>query len=512
MSKLIAYDLGTGGVKSSLFDEDGRSLAESFVSYDTFYPQKGWYEQDPMDWWRGVCVSTTRLMEDSQCNPKEVVAVSLSGHNYVTVPFDGNNRMLTKRVPIWCDMRSSDMVETFFKDMSYEDWYKTTGNGDPPECYPILKLSWLRRFHPDLFVRIHKVLGSKDFVNYMLTGVLCTDPSYASGFGVFNLSRWDYDDELFDFAGFEKSMFPEIIPSDVVIGRLTREAAAQTGLLEGTPVACGAGDNTCMALGARGIGEGRAYTSLGSSGWIAVTAKEPIIDLETKPFVFAHAIKGYYTSAVSIFSAGNTFRWVRDNLCKDLSKGEYAYDEMNGLAAKVPIGSNGILFNPTFAGGSAQESTSDFTGSIIGLTLGNTRNDIIRASMEAVAMALRCTLDILRKHANLDTTMLLCGGGSKSKLWRQIFSDVYNLKILKTNVDQDAASLGAAAIAANAVGVWDGYEIIDKIHIIEDITAPISENNAEYEQLLEIYKKWTTTLTLICDEMAMMRVRHWKNE
>lgn len=267
-----------------------------------------------------------------------------------------------------------------------------------------------------------------------------------------------------------------------------------TGLAEGTPVACGAVDNTCMALGARGLAEGVAYTSLGSSSWIAVTSSKPVVDPVTRPFVFAHAKKGYYTSAVSIFSAGNSFRWIRDNLCRDFTDDTDTYDAMNRMAERVPAGSNGVLFNPSLAGGSAQEPSSGLRGGFMGLALHNTREDLVRASMEGIAMALRCTLDILLTKTSINGEMLICGGGSKSAVWRQIFADVYNLPVLKTNIDQNAASLGAAALAANGCGLWEGYDRITEIHQTEDILVPDKEANALYERLLVVYRKWTENL------------------
>jgi xylulokinase len=291
------------------------------------------------------------------------------------------------------------------------------------------------------------------------------------------------------------------MPSDSIIGYVTKDAAKESGLMEGTPVACGAVDNTCMALGATGLTEGSIYTSLGSSSWIAITSRKPIIDIETRPFIFAHVKKGYYTSGVSIFSAGNSFRWVRDNLCRDFTGDTDTYDAMNQMAKSVPIGSNGILFNPSLAGGSAQEPSSNLNGSFFGLTLRTTREDMVRASMEGIAMALRKTLDILLSQVEVHGNMLICGGGSKSKVWRKIFADIYNLPILKTNIDQNAASLGAAAIAANACGIWNGYDRIEKIHQIESLIHPEREANRFYEKLLPIYSRWTECLAELGDLM-----------
>lgn len=504
MKYLIAYDLGTGGIKASIFSEDGRSLADAFQQYDTFFPKEKYMEQRPKDWWEGVCDTTRALLAQTGIHSMDVKAVALSGHSLVAVPFDGAGEQLLETVPIWCDMRAGDQIEPFLKDLSYEDWYQTTGNGDPAETYTVLKLMWLKQHQPDLFSRIQTILGSKDYINYRLTGRMCTDPSYASGFGVFNLRAWDYEDRFFTAAGIPKEIFPEIIPSDGVVGTVTAAAAKATGLAPGTIVGCGAVDNTCMALGSTGLTEGSVYTSLGSSSWIAVTSQEPVLDLATRPFVFAHAKKGYYTSAVSIFSAGNSFRWARDHLCRDVKADVEAYDLMNAMAAAVPVGSNGVLFNPTLAGGSAQEPSPNLMGGFMGLTLRNTREDLVRAVMEGIALSLRSALDILSQQVRISGNMLICGGGSKSSLWRKIFTDIYHMPVLKTNIDQNAASLGAAALAANACGLWDGYDRITACHQAEELSVPDETNAAVYEKLLVLYKKWTVVLARLSDELSAL--------
>lgn len=192
--KLIAYDLGTGGIKASLFSADGASHAKLFRQYKTFFPRDKFVEQRPLDWWNAVCYATNKLLQDSRTSPEEIACVALSGHSLVAVPIDPLGELLSEQVPIWCDMRANREAEEFFTHVSYEDWYTATGNGDPPETYTILKLMWMKRHQPQLYQNIDTILGSKDFINYKLTGVKCTDPSYASGFGVFNLRKWRYED------------------------------------------------------------------------------------------------------------------------------------------------------------------------------------------------------------------------------------------------------------------------------------------------------------------------------
>jgi xylulokinase len=495
VNNLIAYDLGTGGLKASIINDEGRFLGESFFAYETGYPHENWCEQRPMDWWNAVCRATRELLEKSGLRPGEIAGAALSGHSLVTAPMDRAGNLLTESVPIWCDMRAGDMTGEFFEHLSYRDWYSATGNGDPPECYSIMKLMWMRRHLPDIYKRTGTVLGSKDFINYMLTGAMCTDPSYASGFGVFNLKKWNYEDDFFKAAGVNPAIFPDMAPSDAVVGRVTGTAAAQTGLPKGLPVICGGVDNMCMALGAVGLGEGKAYTSLGSSAWIALNSREPILDVKTRPFVFAHAQKGLYTSGVSIFSAGNSYRWARDNLLANMP-----FAEMDALAAGVPAGSGGVMFSPALAGGSAQEPSPNMRGAFIGLSLGTTQAQLIRAVMEGVALALKGTLDILKLHTGLDKAMLICGGGSKSGLWRQIFADVYDMDIIKTNVDQGAATLGAAALAANGVGLWKGYDMIPAFHRVEGRERPVRENAEKYRALSKVFQKLAVFTAQIGDE------------
>ncbi len=491
---IIAYDIGTGGIKASLFGADGTPLAEEFREHRTYYPGEGMVEQAPADWWEGTVSVTRALMEKSGCRPGDLAAAALSGHSLVAVPTDSGGALLLDRVPIWCDMRAAAEADEFFRNVPYDEWYPVTGNGDPPQTYTVMKLMWMKKHMPEVCSRTARIMGSKDYVNYLLTGRICTDPSYASGFGVFSLENWDYEPEFIRASGIRPEVFPEIVPSDSVIGTVTAKAAAETGLPEGLPVACGAVDNTCMSLGATGIAEGEVYASLGSSAWLAVTSRVPIIDIKTRPFVFAHVKKGLYTSGVSIFSAGNSFRWIRDLLYGPQSGTGGVYDLMNEEAARVPAGSRGVLFNPTLAGGSAQEPSPDLKGGFMGLTLSTTRADMTRAAMEGIAMALRLTLDILRTRTDLSGAVLLTGGCSKSALWRRIFCDVFGIPVRKTSIDQDAASLGAAAAAAVSVGLWPGYDRIPELHVPVEVLAPQPDNVLLYSRLLEKYREWTDSL------------------
>ena len=509
--KIIAYDLGTGGNKASLYAADGECLSSSFYSYETLYPGSGMHEQRPADWWESIVASTRRLLEETGVDKNEIECLAISGHSLGVVPIDQNGNLLRESVPIWSDSRAGAQADKFFENTDEENWYMTTGNGFPARLYSVFKILWYRDNEPDVFSKMDTVLGTKDYVNYKLTGAKKTDYSYASGCGVYDLVNWGYSPELLAASGLERSLFPDIVPSTEIVGELSQDAAEALGLPRSVKVACGGVDNSCMALGARNTQSGRVYISMGSSSWIAVSDTQPVLDADTRPFVFTHVIPEMFTSAVSIFSAGNSFRWLRDTIFPNLIEeadrsGQDVYELMTQLAADSPIGANKLLFNPSLAGGSSQEPSANIRGAFSGLELGHTRGDLVRAGMEGIAINLGLVLNVLKQFSNLSDEMVIVGGGSKSKLWRQIFADVFEMKMVKTNIGEEAGSLGAAAIAAVGSGMWSDFSKIDEIHKIESIAEPIPENTAAYKRLEPVFEILREAQAEIGDALAKLDI------
>jgi len=504
--KIISFDLGTGGNKASLYDVEGNCLASAFVPYSTQYPQVGWHEQRPADWWNAVVDSTRKLMQSSRANKEEIACLGISGHSLGAVPVDKDGTLLRSATPIWSDIRAQKEVEEFFTKVDPDEWYLTTGNGFPAACYTIFKVMWYQRNEPGMLKKVHKILGTKDYLNFRLTGSYMTDFSYASGTGIYNLQQWKYEDKFIHASGVPAEVWPEIVPSTHVLGGILPEVAEALGLSQNVQVVCGGVDNSCMALGARNTREGRVYTSLGSAAWIAVSSEQPVLDKDLKPYVFAHVMPGMFTSAVSIFSAGTTFTWVKDNLCSDLVEeagktGADVYVLMNREAEKAPVGSNKLLFNPSLAGGNSQDPGVHLRGAYIGLDLKHGKPELIRAAMEGIAMNLRLRLDLLRKYTRLEDEILFVGGGAKSRFYLGIFADAFNTRILKTTIDQDAGALGAAAIAAVGAGLWKDFSRIDAIHKTVELVKPNPENNRIYEKLLPVFALATGYLAKISDSM-----------
>lgn len=495
MKYIIAYDLGTGGIKSSLFDENGLIITSKYKQCETYYPAKDFREQEPEEWWDILIDTTERLVAVAGVNKEDIVALACSGHSLGVVPIGKDGSLLFNRVPIWSDARAIDEAKRVFEtDIDYNEWYMMTGNGFPAGLYSAFKIIWYKRNMPEVYEKALKFIGTKDYLNYKLTGVICTDHSYASGSGVYDLKKCDYDVQCIEKLGLRRENFPDLHESCEIIGTIKPEVADLIGLSRNTKIAAGGVDNACMSAGSGCILEGMSYTNLGTSSWIAVTSASPVLDIKTKPYVFGHLIKGMYASAQSIFSAGNTYRWVRDQLCGDLTAaekagGEDSYEVMDRLAAGSPIGANGLIFTPTLAGGNALDKSINARGTISGLDLKHTRADIVRAALEGICLGLKNALNELSAKVSLTDDMLIVGGGAKSKFWRSLFADIYEMNITESQVGENAGSIGAMACAAIGAGIWKDYMPLLKINKPISIIKKDEKNASEYRKIFEVYKK-----------------------
>ena len=350
---------------------------------------------------------------------------------------------------------------------------------------------WIKQNFPEVYQNTVKFIGTKDYINYLFTGVLSTDFSYASGSGAFDLIGWRYNTNFIELAGNSSEKFPEILPSTEIIGQILPEVAQEFGLSTSVKVACGGVDNSCMALGAGCTSDGKAYTSIGSSAWIAVSGHQPIVDFQKKPYVFAHCIPGMYVSSTAIFSAGSSFRWLRDTVCRNFLHEDDPYNEMTRLATKSIVGSNKLIFNPSLAGGSSLDKSPNIRGAFQGIQLGHTQSDLIRAVMEGICLNLRLALDTMSGFTDLSEDMLMVGGGGKSAFWRSLFADIYNKNIFETNIGQDAGSLGAATLAAIGSGLWNDFSIVSTLHQEKSRISPNPVNNKKYEVILQLFEKLT---------------------
>jgi xylulokinase len=351
---VVACDFGTGGLKAAVFDAAGRCIAERVAEYKTFYPAPSRHEQRPEDWWAALSMCIPELLGAPGVERSAISAIAISGHSLGCIPLSADGALLEDSVPIWSDGRAEAEAAAFFAGFDETAWYRITGNGFPAPLYPLFKLLWLRRHRPDALARAHWIVGTKDYINFRLTGRIATDHSYASGSGFYDLIEHRYADAILDAAELDASLMPQPIESTAVLGEVSPAIAEVLGLPPGVKVVAGGVDNSCMALGAGAFREGAMFSAMGSSSWLTVSSAKPLLDDRVRPYVFTHVAPGFYISATSIFASGSSLAWVRNTLLPDVAAeaeahGRNDYEALMQLAAAAPRGRTALFSFPLLA-------------------------------------------------------------------------------------------------------------------------------------------------------------------
>ena len=491
MKYAIAFDLGTGSVKASIFNENADNLGNAVIEYRTIYKNGGIREQNPNDWWESVKKAASILLTDFKYK-NDIAAIGLSGHSLGVVAVDVDGKLLADSTPIWSDARATRQADLFFNKIDKKSWYDTTGCGFPSHLYSLFKIMWYKDNNPELYNRTYKFIGTKDYINLKLTGVIGTDRSYASGSGAYSLKEHDYRKEYIQAAGLDDCKFSEIHSSNNVIGKLQKKLAAEWGLNDHVLVVYGGVDNACMSLGAGCYESNDLYISLGSSAWVAACTDTPVLDYDKKIYTWEHCVAGMYIPSAGIFSSGTSLDWVKEKLFEN-----YSYKEFDDLAGSAPVGSNGVVFCPVLSGGSGVDASENMRGGFSNFDLKNTKADLARATLEGISYDLSLALDVIASKISLSENLLAVGGGAKSDIWLQIYADILDKNILSSSIARDAASLGAAALAFMGAGIWSDYRKIKKKHQ----EGFIFERNFEN---VKVYRKRKKVFNLVCKQMAIL--------
>jgi xylulokinase len=499
---LLAHDLGTSGNKATLFDTDGQMVASRTGTYDTNFFNNNWAEQDPADWWRAVCESSKALL--AEIDPGDVAAVALSGQMMGCLPVGADGEPLRPSM-IYCDQRATDQADRLTDEIGAEEFYAIVGHRISAS-YSIEKLMWLKACEGDTYAATAHMLNAKDYVNFKLTGQIATDYSDASGTNAFDLNAFKWSQPIIDAAGISAAMLPEARPSTDILGKITSAAAEATGLAEGTPVAIGGGDGSCAAVGVGCVRPGMAYGYVGSSSWIALASEKPIVDEQMRTMNWAHVVPGYLHPAGTMQTAGASYQWLKNEICQAevaeaQAKGVSPYELIDSQAALSPPGANGLVFLPYLMGERTPRWNPNARGAFIGLTLAHKRADMLRAVLEGVTYNLCIIADIFRAHVPFDSVTVI-GGGAKGAVWRQMMADIYNCRIRKLNVLEEATSMGAAVTAGVAAGVFENFDVIDRFVSVEGTCDPDAQASSQYEKIKPIFEKCYHALVDVYEDMA----------
>lgn len=491
MKYVLGIDLGTSGTKTVLFDQEGHGICSCTVEYPMYQPHNGWAEQDPQDWWHAAVETIQTVLKKSGVDPKDVVSLGISGQMHGLVMLDEKGQVLRRSI-IWCDQRTQAECDEIHEKVGREKLIAITAN-PALTGFTLSKVLWVRNHEPEVYAKCRHILLPKDYVRYMLTGDFATEVSDASGMQMLDVPNRCWSDELLNILNIDKSLLAKVYESCEVTGHVSEEAAALTGLSAETLVVGGAGDNAAAAVGTGVVEDGKAFTTIGTSGVVFAHTDKLAIDPQGRVHTFCCAVPGAWHVMGVTQAAGLSLKWYRDNFC-DAEKqaaqqmGVDPYDLMNKEAAQSPIGANKLIYAPYLMGERTPHLDADCRGMFFGLSAMHTRRDLLRAVMEGVSYSLRDCLGVLNEMGVNPEQMLACGGGGKSPLWRQMLADVFNCPVA-TTVNTEGPALGVAILAGVGAGLYKSVpEACHAMIHVNPAQEPIPENVPQYAKVYEVYR------------------------
>lgn len=477
---LLGVDIGTSSCKTAVFDPDGKVIAQGGSEYPVSYPEKGWAEQDPADWWNGICRAVREMIGEGSINPADIAGIGIDGQSWSAIALDRNGNVLCP-TPIWTDTRSETICRETAERLGEEKFFGLYGNPVSP-CYTWPKILWYRKNRPEVFEKTEKILQSNSYIAYRMTGEITQDLSQGYGLACFDMRKGCWDDDACEALGIPRKLLPEIVNCHQVIGRLTKEAAEQTGLKEGTPVVAGGLDAACGTLGAGVVRPGQTQEQGGQAGGMSICIDQYAAD--PRLILSFHVVPGQWLLQGGTTGGGGALKWLRETMCPGLS-----FAEMSELAEQAPAGSGGVTFLPYMAGERSPIWNPKACGVFFGLNFGVTRGQMIRACMEGVAYALRHNLETAEAAGAKAGILRAMGGSANSRIWTQIKADVTGCGI-EVPASDTATTLGAAILAGVGTGVYQSFEeAAERTVSVKKTYTPNAEMKAVYDSGYEIYRK-----------------------
>ena len=475
----IGIDLGTSAVKLLLMDEEGHIKNEISREYPLEFPRPGWSQQNPEDWKNAVLGGIPDLL--ASFDKSQVAGIGAGGQMHGLVVLDENDRVIRPAI-LWNDGRTAREVDYLNEEIGRETLSARTAN-IAFAGFTAPKILWMRKHEPENFARIRKVMLPKDYINYILTGVHCTDYSDASGMLLLDVEHKCWSREMLDLCGITQDQMPHLFESYEAVGTLRPEIAAQLGLPETVVVCAGAGDNAAAAVGTGTVGEGACNISLGTSGTLFISSEHFGVDPHNALHAFAHA-DGHYHLMGCMLSAASCNKWWMEEI---IQTEDYAKEQ-----EKIgTLGENHVYFLPYLMGERSPHNDPNARGTFIGITMDTTRAQMTQAVLEGVAFAIRDSFEVARSLGiSIDRTMI-CGGGAKSPLWKKIMANVLNIQVDVPQIEEGPA-MGAAMLAAVADGTFASVkEAADCVVRVKETISPdpalAAAYDRQYRKFAQIY-------------------------
>ena len=475
----IGVDLGTSAVKLLLMDSQGEIRNIVSKEYPLYFPNPGWSEQKPEDWYAQTIAGIKELLKDF--DKSQVAGISFGGQMHGLVILDENDEVIRPAI-LWNDGRTYEECDYLNNVIGKEKLSEYTANISFTG-FTAPKILWVKNKEPENFARIHKIMLPKDYIAYKLTGVHCTDVSDASGMLIFDVKNRCWSKEMCDICGVKEEQLAKIFESYETVGTVLPSVAEELGISADVKVAAGAGDNAAAAVGTGTVGDGMCNISLGTSGTIFISSNKFGVDKYNALHAFAHA-DGHYHLMGCMLSAASCNKWWMDDI---IGTNDYGAQQKE----ITKLGENHVYFLPYLMGERSPHNNPNARGTFIGMTMDTTRADMTQAVLEGVAFALRDSFEVAKSLGiQIDRTKI-CGGGAKSPLWKKIIANVLNLKV-DIIESEEGPAMGGAMMAAVACGEYAGVEdaaakIVKVIDTVEPAPELVEKYEARYQQFKEIY-------------------------
>lgn len=485
MQYIAAFDIGTTSAKGILVSQDGVIHGEKTKPIQTYYEENR-VEQDPEAWWQAVREISLDWWK-SGFQAEEIQAITFSGQMEDCIPIDGRGKPVSRAI-LYSDSRAESEARQILERFGEGEIRHKTGNHlDGQMTFP--KMIWLREKEPDCFSKTECCLiSSKDYVIRQLTGRNVTDPTSGATTGMMNLLEQTWLSTWLSSFGLQSSYLPELLAPDEIAGYVMDTASALTGFKIGTPVLCGIGDAGATTLGAGVTEIGEMYAYLGTTGWVALPAAE-ISPLGNGIFHLAHAPKDVLIAIAPLLNAGNVHHWALSIFGDPNCEGEDGFAYLEEIMANTDPSMRKVIFLPYLHGERCPIQDPDASGSFIGLKGTTTRGEMSAAVLEGIAMAIRQVRELLLGEKEMRRITLI-GGGSRSRVWNQMISDVCNCNLVVPKDSEFLPALGAAAAGFVSLGWADSYADCGRRFLAQRIGEEYSPNvrNAQaYDKLYPNY-------------------------
>lgn len=491
MKYVIGIDLGTSATKTVLFDQNGKIICSKSYEYPMAQPKNGWAEQNPEDWYNAAIDTLSYVVDKSGVSKEDIVSLGISGQMHGLVMLDENCDVLRPAI-LWCDQRTGKECEELTEKLGIDTLIKITAN-PALTGFTASKILWVKNNEPDIFSKCRHILLPKDYLRLRLTNEFATEVSDASGMQLLDVPNRKWSNILIDAVSIKEEYLPKVYESPEITGYINKETAEKTGLTTSVAVVGGAGDNAAAAVGMGVVTEGKAFTTVGTSGVVFAHTDKPIIDPKGRVHTFCCAVPGAWHVMGVTQGAGLSLQWFKNQFCfEEIKKaeetGKPVYALTDALAKEIPIGCEKLLYLPYLMGERTPHLDPNCRGVFFGMSAMHTKAHFIRAVMEGVTYSLYDCLCVLHEMNITPESMLLCGGGSRSDLWKRMICDTFAINV-ETADSADAAALGVAVLAAVGADLYEDVKSACATMVAPptSVTTPNSENTEKYRKYHSVY-------------------------